>query len=227
MGKKNIPRAIIFDLDGTLADTLEDLADVTNAVLADYGFPGHAVEAYRDMVGWGLTNLIERALPEGRGSDETVKALAAELLRRYTREPVIKTRPYSGISEMLDELERGGIPVSVLTNKADPVARRVVELILPGKRFSVVRGAVDGTPKKPDPRSALEIAETMGVPPEKILFIGDSTVDMHTARGAGMIPVGVSWGFRPPEELLREGAELIVEEPREIPVRMNLTQGDV
>jgi phosphoglycolate phosphatase len=218
----NGPRAIIFDLDGTLADTLADLTDVTNAVLADNGFPGHAEEAYRDMVGWGLTNLIVRALPEDRRRDETVNALAAELLRRYTREPVIKTRPYPGILSMLDELEEGGIPMSVLSNKADPVARRVVERILPGKRFAVVRGAVDGAPKKPDPRSALEIAESMGVPPKKVLFIGDSTVDMHTARAAGMIPVGVSWGFRPPEELLREGAELIIEEPREIPVRMIL-----
>ncbi|MFP4563177.1 MAG: HAD family hydrolase [Spirochaetia bacterium] len=216
----NGPRAIIFDLDGTLADTLADLTDVTNAVLADNGFPGHAEEAYRDMVGWGLTNLIVRALPEDRRRDETVNALAAELLRRYTREPVIKTRPYPGILSMLEELEERGIPMSVLSNKADPVARRVVERILPGKRFTAVRGAVDGVPKKPDPRSALEIGESMGFPPEKVLFIGDSTVDMHTARAAGMIPAGVSWGFRPPEELLREGAEFIFEKPREIPARM-------
>ena len=205
---------------------MADLADVTNTLLADNGFPGHPEESYRDMVGWGLTNLIHRALPEERRSDETVESLAAELLRRYNREPVVKTRAYPGIPGMLEELEMGGVPVSILSNKADPIARRVVELILPGKKFSVVRGALDGIPKKPDPRSALDIAESMGVSPGSILFIGDSTVDMSTARAAGMIPAGVSWGFRPPEELLREGAELIIEDPREIPARMKLNRGN-
>lgn len=221
VGNTKSPSAIIFDLDGTLADTLSDLADVTNSVLADSGYPGHPEEAYRDMVGWGLTNLVFRALPEDHRREETVDRLARELLDRYTREPVIKTRPYPGIQEMLDLLREGGVPVSVLTNKAEPVALQVVERILPGKRFTVVRGAVEGVPKKPDPQSALSIAETMEVPPEKILFIGDSTVDMRTARAAGMIPVGVSWGFRPIEELLGEGAEYIVEEPRDIPARVN------
>lgn len=216
------PRAIIFDLDGTLADTLTDLADVTNSVLLEHGFPGHPVEAYRDMVGWGLTNLVFRALPEESRSEQEVKVLTGELLRRYTEKPVVKTRAYPGVSAMLEELEGIGIPVSVLSNKADSLARRVVELVLPGRRFVVVRGAVDGLPKKPDPGSALEIAESMGVPSAEILFVGDSTVDMRTARAAGMIPVGVSWGFRPPEELLREGAEIIVENPGEITSRMNL-----
>lgn len=209
-------RAVLFDLDGTLLDTLEDLCDATNTVLASSGYPEHPQQAFRQMVGRGLRMLVTMAVPEEHRDPETLNR-TSELLGRYLLEhPVTKTRPYPGIPEMLTALQERAIPMAILTNKPDAVAREVVRMLLGDYRFVEIQGQREGVPRKPDPTAARTICERMGCSPERAAFVGDSDVDIETALAAGMTPVGVEWGFRGREELLGAGAKRILSSPREL-----------
>jgi phosphoglycolate phosphatase len=209
-------RAIIFDLDGTLLDTLEDLADAMNSVLAEARLPTHPVSAYRTFVGDGIEMLVRRSLPF-EVPDEREFARFVELARRaYAERWSCKTQPYPGVPEMVRAFAAAGLRVSVLSNKPDDAVHAVVRTFLPEIGFEVVLGATPSRPRKPDPAAALEIAGRLGVAPAQIAFMGDSSVDMRTAVAAGMFPIGVLWGFRTAEELIASGARLLVAAPGDL-----------
>lgn len=210
-----VERAFLFDLDGTLLDSLEDLARVVNEALVGRGCPAHPVEAYRFFVGNGMRVLVRRAAPL-EFPDSEIPALAKAVETRYAEVWHVRTRPYPGIVELLQGLAGQGVPLGVLSNKPDAFTRRMVDHFFPGVEFFAVRGQRPEVPAKPDPTAALELAGLAGVPPERIRFVGDSRVDMETAVNAGMIPVGVVWGFRPREELLKFGASRLVERAEEL-----------
>lgn len=209
-------KAILFDLDGTLVDTLEDLSEIMNTVLRRRGLPTHPKEAYKQMVGWGLRSLAEKSLPEGRRDEETVSECEEELVSLYFKTPVVKTKPYPGIPELLNKLTGKKIPMGILTNKTHHLAEEVVNRLLSSWEFVLIRGSIPGKPKKPDPSVAIEFCEKVGIPPEKTFFLGDSNIDMKTAVAAGMFPAGALWGFRTAEELKESGAKVLLSSPEEV-----------
>jgi phosphoglycolate phosphatase len=209
-------QAIIFDLDGTLLDTLADIGDSVNLMLAEYGFPGHTTDDYRRFIGNGIRMLVTRALPiEGR-SEELVAACVRRAREIYWENWNRKTRPYDGITDLLDQLKTRGLPLAVLSNKPHDFTVRYVHAYFDRWDFKVVMGQNDHFPVKPDPASALDIARQMGLAPESFLFVGDSAVDMKTAEAASMHAVGVAWGFRGPKELRENGCQTLVSHPLEI-----------
>ena len=210
------PRAAIFDLDGTLLDTLDDLADSANEALAAAGLPAHPVDAYRTFVGDGINTLVQRILPAGNSGDEMVAQVLSLYRAAYGRRWNNKTRPYAGITETLYELSSRSVKLSVLSNKPQNFTELCIAHHLPGNPFEIVLGQRDIVPRKPDPAGALEISSAFQVSPGEVLFIGDTKTDMDTATAAGMRAIGVSWGFRPVEELLEHGAEMVVNHPVEL-----------
>ena len=219
--------AVLFDLDGTLLDTIEDLSRSMNATLAEDGLPTVPVERQRLMVGGGVRTYVLRALPEERRGDEAyLEDFTRRFRARYARNWAESTRPYPGIPGLLKELAARGLALAVLSNKPDPATREMVRYFFPEVDFAVVRGAVDGAPIKPDPAPALAIAEKMGLPPHRFLYLGDTAVDIHTARAAGMYPVGVLWGFRSREELAAAGASSLIERPGELLPLLSGTRPD-
>ena len=208
--------AVIFDLDGTLANTLEDIADNMNRVLSGQGFPVHEYDAYRFYVGNGLKNLVTRCLPENARTDNMIAACHDRMVAEYSMNYIRKTRLYDGISELLDALSLQHVKLAVLSNKADPLTQKICAVLLKNWKFDSVMGASDRFPRKPDPASALFIAEQMGVMPARVCYLGDSNVDMKTAIAAGFYPVGAGWGFRPKEELIENGAKKVIDHPTEL-----------
>jgi len=209
-------RAVLFDLDGTLLDTLDDLADSMNASLRRFGFPPHPVDTYRILVGDGLLHLVSRALPEGHRDNTTVDNVASAQWEEYAKKWANKTHPYKGVPELLDTLQDRGITVCVLSNKPDDFTRIMVRKFLSKWRFAVVRGQSEDTPIKPDPTAANQIALKLGLRNSEFLYVGDSNTDMKTASAAGMFGVGVLWGFRPKDELIAAGARALIERPSEL-----------
>lgn len=209
-------QAAIFDLDGTLLDTLEDLGDCMNRVLERHGYPPHPVRAYRFFVGDGFESLVRRSLPESRRQEAEIRSLDREARAEYAEHWADKTRPYDGIPELLEALSRRGIRLAILSNKPHDFTRRIAAHYFPDGLFEHVIGSREGRPRKPDPAAALEIADAWGLPPEQIQYLGDTDTDMQTGRRAGMFTVGVLWGFRPREELLEHGAQALVAAPAEI-----------
>ena len=209
-------QAAIFDMDGTLLDTLEDLADCMNRVLQREGFAVHPVAAYRFFVGDGLENLVRRSLPEELRTDEAIDRLKEGMRGEYAGHWADKTRPYDGIPELLRVLQGRGVPMAVLSNKPDAFTREIAAHYFPDGFFARVLGAREGSHRKPDPAAALEIAAEWKLRPERILYLGDTNTDMQTGRRAGMFTVGALWGFRPREELLEHGAQALVEKPAEV-----------
>lgn len=209
-------QGVIFDLDGTLLDTLEDIADAMNRVLRHHGLPEHPVAAYRYFVGAGATELARRVLPEEQRSDDRVAELRAAFIAEYSKGWRNKTRPYPGIPELLSRLHAKGVVLGVLSNKPHDFTQLCVDTFLDGGLFAVVMGESEGVPRKPDPTGALKAADLMGIEPGRILYVGDTAIDMATAKGAGMYGVGVLWGFRDSDELLRAGARELVSEPGEL-----------
>ncbi len=206
-------RAVLFDLDGTLLDTLLDLALAVNEVLERAGHPTRPVDAYRHLVGDGIRELVRRALPAGaRGPDE-VETRLAEMRAAYGRRWRDHTRPYEGATSALAQLRGRGLRLAVLSNKPDDFTHLCVETFLPGTGFEAVVGARADRPLKPDPAAATEIARGLGVPPGRVLYVGDTSTDMRTAVSAGMVPVGALWGFRDAGELLASGARHLVDRP--------------
>ena len=209
-------KAVIFDLDGTLLDTLADLGDAANDVLKASGLPTHAYEAYKIFIGNGMKLLMTRALPPEKRQEEFILSAMAEMEENYSRNWRNKTQAYEGVVEMLDEIEGRGLPMAILSNKPDRFTKQTVQAFFPQHRFISVRGARDGIPRKPDPTAALEIAQEMGCAPKEICYLGDTSTDMETARRAGMLPVGALWGFRSAEELKEYGAARLIGHPREL-----------
>lgn len=207
--------AILYDLDGTLLDTLDDLADCMNAVLRRFGMPVHSVDPYRYFVGDGMENLARRAAPAGT-PDPVIKDMALAMGKAYNEGWAKKTRPYDGIAGLLDAAAARGLRQGVLSNKPDPFTQVMVKHFFRAGIFSAVFGARDNVPKKPDPAAALDIAASFGVSPGRVLYLGDTNTDMRTGRSAGMFTVGAAWGFRPVEELLGAGAQAIVKRPAEV-----------
>ena len=208
--------ALLFDLDGTLLDTLVDLADAANRTLAAAGLPTHDRSAYRYFVGDGSRVLITRALPEEYRTAEHIEHYLVRFKEDYSRNWKTATRPYPGIHELLRELVRRNIPMAVVTNKPHAFAECCIRHFFPDKAFGFIRGQKDNLPLKPDPRPALETSDRLNVSPAKCVFLGDSDIDMETAIKAGMQPVGAGWGFRTIDELQQAGAALTIKHPLEI-----------
>ena len=209
--------AAIFDLDGTLVNSLDDLANNANDTLHAYGFPVHEVEAYRYFVGNGSRKLIERILPEKHATDMAfVEQFMSEYKDCYARNLLQKTKPYDGIMEMLEELRRRGIPMAVCTNKHQSAAEMIVKTLFPHGIFQEIIGDQEGLPRKPDPQKVLRIMRDFGVTGEQTAYFGDTDVDMDTARNAGAFAVGVLWGFRAREELVAHGADILLTHPMEL-----------
>ena len=208
--------AVIFDLDGTLLDTLADIADAMNAALGRLGFPGHETSAYRYLTGDGASAMAERSMPGPARNEAAVAECVREFRSEYARRWGTKTRPYPGIRELLDGLAGRRIKLAVLSNKLDDFTRRAVRDFLPGFEFSFVIGAKPGLAPKPDPAGALSIASGLGVHPSQIAYLGDTGVDMKTAVQAGMLPLGALWGFRDEKELRENGARVLISSPPEL-----------
>ncbi len=209
-------KAVLFDLDGTLLDSLRDLADSTNAALTARRLPVHPVEAFRYFVGDGVEMLIRRALPPDETDEETVAACIAGMRAEYARRWADHTRPYPGVPELLDRLAQLGVPTCVVSNKPDDFTHKNVDTLLSRWHFEIVLGQRDGIPPKPDPAGALEAAATMRIPPADFLYLGDTATDMKTALSAGMHPVGALWGFRDASELTAAGARHLIAKPPDL-----------
>lgn len=210
-----IYRAAIFDMDGTLINTLEDLTDSVNEMLAHYNFPPRTIEEVRKFVGNGARKLMERALEidDKTFVDDALKYYDGCYQRHLTN----KTAPYAGIIEVLTALNNKKIPVAICTNKQHFAAVELAEKIFPTIKFAEITGDA----KKPNPARALEIMKEIGVEPQEVAYFGDSEVDIRTAQNAGFLSVGVTWGFRSETELQESGAKIIVHNPSEILQQIN------
>lgn len=206
-------KAVVFDLDGTLTNTLHDIACAMNRALRLVGLAEHPVDAYRYMVGNGARTLAVRAVGEHQEKMEEALRLYQAYYEKHTADT---TRPYDGVMELLDELAARGLKLCVLSNKPHADTVGVIRHFFPNTAWAVVRGQMEGVPVKPDPAGAFAIAQALGVLPEECLYLGDTSVDMTTAGRAGMYAVGVLWGFRDEKELRESGARQIIQKPLEL-----------
>lgn len=206
----------IFDLDGTLLNTIADLANSTNHALATLGYPTHAPEAYPLMVGNGINKLFERALPEGEKTEENVLRVRQAFVPHYDRHNADDSRPYPGIPELLESLQAAGMKLAVASNKYQAATEKLIAHYFPGIRFVAVFGQREGVKVKPDPVIVYDILKIAEVKQEDVLYIGDSGVDMQTAINAGVTSCGVTWGFRPRAELEQFHPDYIVDNTEEI-----------
>jgi phosphoglycolate phosphatase len=209
-------KGVIFDLDGTLVNSLEDIADSMNTVLQKFNFPVHDVQTYKQFVGHGIRNLIIKALPEAERNEASIEKCQNLMLDTYRTNCLNKTRPYDGITELLDTLTSRNLKLAVFSNKTDEFTKKVVQALLPKWRFEAVIGLSNEAHKKPNPSIALQISRMFDLNPDEIIYAGDSAVDMQTANNAGMYAVGVLWGFREKEELLSSGARYLLDHPLDL-----------
>lgn len=209
-------KVVIFDLDGTLLDTIGDLAASCNHILAQLGHPTHATDEYRMFVGNGIAKLVERALPEECREAEYVEKVRERFVEYYRAHIADFTRPYDGVPELLDRLECNGIQLAVASNKFHEGTLALVEHFFGCARFVAVYGQRAGVPIKPDPTVVEQILDEAKIAREQVLYVGDSGVDMRTARAANVRSVGVTWGFRSREELIEAGADHLVDQPEDI-----------
>jgi phosphoglycolate phosphatase len=208
--------AVVFDLDGTLLDTLSDIAWSANHVLVQHGFAAHAKDDYLQLVGEGVQRLFWKALPEEARDDQTIERCCEAFRGVYAGHCNVETRPYQGVGELLGELQRRAIVMAVLSNKPHSATTQCVETYFAEAPFQIVLGQREGVPRKPDPVGALEIAEALAVRPEACAYLGDTGTDMQTAAAAGMYPVGALWGFRSKQELMENGARALIARPQEL-----------
>lgn len=207
---------IIFDLDGTLLNTIADLAQSTNHALQTLGYPVHDVSAYRFMVGNGINKLFERALPEGEKTEENVQRVRREFIPYYDLHNADESRPYPGIPELLEALQAEGKRMAVASNKYQAATRKLIAHYFPQISFAAVFGQREGVNVKPDPAIVDDILRITGTPREEVLYVGDSGVDMQTAINSGVTACGVTWGFRPRTELEAYHPAYIVDRAEEI-----------
>ncbi len=194
-------KLIIFDLDGTLLDTIADLAAATNQALQACGYPVHPTEAYRFFVGNGIDKLFERALPETERTPTNVRKMRSFFIPYYTIHNADLSRPYPGIPELLSHLQQQGVQVAVASNKYQAATEKLIRQFFPSIHFTAIYGQREGIPTKPDPQVVREIIQEAGASAEETAYVGDSSVDMQTGHNAGVTTFGVSWGFRPRTEL--------------------------
>jgi phosphoglycolate phosphatase len=210
-------KAVLFDLDGTLLNSLNDIGNALNRVLLEHNFPTHELNAYKYFIGDGARKLVERALPDNeKNMDETIQTCLEKFKRDYGKYWNVETNLYPNISKMLDQLSDLGIRLAILSNKPDEFTQKNVEKYLSKWTFDVVFGQQPSIPRKPDPAGALAIAEKMKIHTSDFLYLGDTAVDMITARKAGMHPVGALWGYRTFTELKANGAFICIKEPLEL-----------
>jgi phosphoglycolate phosphatase len=209
-------RAVLFDLDGTLLNTLRDIADSANRALEALGLPPHETAAYQLFVGEGEDSLTRKALPPEHRTEREINETLARIREEYAQRWANNTRPYPGVPEMLDSLTGSGIRMAILSNKSDSFARLTVSRLLEKWHFECVVGVSPSVLKKPDPTAARQIASTMGLKPGEFIYLGDSAVDMKTATAAAMFPVGALWGFRTAAELLAGGAKMLLQKPSQL-----------
>lgn len=209
-------KAIIFDLDGTLLNSLEDIADSMNLVLKNAGFPTHPVDAYKYFIGDGIDVLVERALPRENVSPAVVARCLTAMKKVYSERWAAKTHPYPGIANLLNRCEAIGLKMGILSNKPDDATQATVNHFLLPEIFAAIHGARPNIPKKPHPLGAELMAGQMGVEPPECIFLGDMPVDMQTAVEAGMYPVGALWGMRTARELSAGGAKMLAVTPADL-----------
>jgi phosphoglycolate phosphatase len=206
---------VIFDLDGTLLDTIEDIAQTMNLVFGRRGYPFFSIEDCMRMVGDGMEVLVRRALPCGSDDEALMGEIVQEYREAYSRVWRDHSRPYPGVLELLEGLKARGVRSAVLSNKSHPFTETMTRELLPFD-FEIVRGALPGVPFKPDPSAALRMASEMNVPPAGFVFVGDTDIDMETARAAGMYPAGALWGFRDAANLKAGGASVLLASPGDL-----------
>ena len=212
-------KGVIFDLDGTLLDTIDDIAEASNRVYGRRALAPFSIAEMKKLVGEGAEELVRKAFA-ARGAPIPNDAEMAAIIKDYRREYEgrwrLHSRPYAGVPELLDGLARRGIKTAVLSNKAQMFTELMVKDLLPGHHFDIVRGALPGVPLKPDPAPALAIAAELGILPAHCAFVGDTSIDMRTARAAGMFALGALWGFRTAEELISSGAGVLAASPADV-----------
>ena len=211
-------RCVIFDCDGTLVNTLDDIAAAMNRSLAQHGFPPLPLERYRDIVGWGIFKLAEYALPLDARMEDAIQTvgICAQRFMEEQPEDQYLSKPYPGIRELLPQLRAKKFSIGVLSNKPDPVLRRLMDDLFGRSAFDAVCGLQSGLPAKPDPAPVWEILAELGRVPGDTVFMGDSEIDMETARNSGCFPLGASWGYRSRAVLASAGAARIIDTPDEI-----------
>jgi len=209
-------RLVIFDLDGTLLNTIADLGTATNHALEKNGFPTHPIDAYPFMVGNGVRRLIERAIPSENRTDSNIDKLLTDFRAYYDEHLCDFTKPYPGIEELLEDLATSGVALAVASNKYESAVRRLIGHFFPDVKFAAVFGNVEGVPVKPDPSIVFRILGECPTAKADVLYVGDSAVDIETARRACVESVGVSWGFRPVRELTGAYADHIVNNAEEL-----------
>lgn len=209
-------RLVIFDLDGTLLNTVADIAAATNHALAANGYPTHSVDTIRSFVGNGINKLFERALPEGEKNEENVLKVRARFIPHYDLHNADKSRPYPGIPELLEQLQSQHMMLAVASNKYHSATSRLIAHYFPTIRFAAVYGQRDGIAPKPDPAIVTDILKDTRIQAGDVLYVGDSAVDMQTALNAHVTACGVTWGFRPRTELEQFKPAFIVEHPSDI-----------
>lgn len=209
-------KSVLFDLDGTLVNSLCDLATSCNLALESFGFPIHEIEKYKYFVGNGMQNLIEKILPENKRDNDTHKKVFDVFYDYYRQHFADKTVPYEGICELLGNLKKKGLKIGIISNKKHEMTLEVVNKLFDSSIFDVIYGKMEGYPTKPDVRLTLKLMEELGVKPDECVLVGDSGMDMAASVNAGCKGIGVLWGFRGKEELLENGADYIAEKPCEI-----------
>jgi phosphoglycolate phosphatase len=213
MGDKKL---IIFDLDGTLLNTLYDLAHAVNYAFYELGFPIHDIEKYKSFVGNGILKLFERALPENERNEKNINLIRQRFIPYYEQHNSDFTEPYEGIPELLTGLQAKGLKIAVASNKYHKATEELIGKFFPEINFVAIFGQREGVPVKPNPTIVFDILQKARIPAKETLYVGDSGIDMQTALNAGIIPVGVSWGFRSHDELLKHGAKYILDSPSEL-----------
>jgi len=208
-------KGVIFDLDGTLVDSLKDIANAMNTVLLKLDYTTHSYEQYQFFIGSGLRNLVSKSLPEIHQDESQIDYCYQLMVDEYRNNCTNQTKPYDGIIELLNYLGKENIKLGVLSNKSDELTKKIVAALFPNRFESVLGLSVEAL-KKPNPSEAISITNSWEFRPEEIIFVGDSGIDMQTAINANMKAVGVSWGFRPAEELIAEGAEVVINHPSDL-----------
>jgi phosphoglycolate phosphatase len=208
-------KGIIFDLDGTLVNSLEDISDAMNNVLTNLNYPTYTYDAYQYFIGSGLRNLVSKALPASNNSEDEIEICFENMIAEYREICTLKTKPYAGIVELLDNLISKDIKLAVFSNKADELTKKIASEIFPNY-FNAAVGLSTEALKKPNPFEAIEISKNWNLKTEEIIFVGDSDIDMQTAVNANMFPVGVSWGYRTEDELIASGAKLVINTPQDL-----------
>ncbi len=208
-------KAIIFDLDGTLVNSIGDIADAMNTVLAKRHYPTYDYDTYKTFVGSGVKSLVIKALPDTAPKQSEIDECLINMMEVYSKNCTNKTMPYDGILELLDTLNTKKLKLAVLSNKEDSLTKKVAKALLPDY-LNPVYGLKEEALKKPNPQVLLQLCKNLNVNPEEAIYVGDTDVDILVAKNANMLAVGVSWGFRDPQELIAQGADFILQTPKDL-----------